>query len=82
MLINLYLYKLIFKLFVSFDVVYDAFEGSMAYAMHANTFRLRKQVASGIEQAYSWEMSSKEINRLIKVVFMIKENYIKVVTVM
>lgn len=51
---------------IDYDEVYDFFEGWIAYAKHANTYNLRKKIAVEIENSFPDEISSKEINRLVK----------------
>jgi RNA-directed DNA polymerase len=51
---------------ISYDTVYDFFEGWMAYAKNANTYKLRMKVAESLEQNFPSEISSKEINHLSK----------------
>ena len=52
---------------INYDIVYDFFEGWFAYAKHANTFKLRKAIAEEIEENFPNEISTKEINRLTKI---------------
>jgi RNA-directed DNA polymerase len=51
---------------LDYDSVYDFFEGWLAYAKNANTYKLRRKIAEGIEKNFSSAMSTKEINRLSK----------------
>lgn len=53
---------------VDYDEVYDFFEGWFAYAKHANTYKLRKKFAKEIEKIFSNEISTKEINRINKII--------------
>lgn len=46
-----------------YDKIYDFLEGWCAYAKHANTYKLRKQVLMSIEELFTPEISTKEINR-------------------
>ncbi|MBD3164574.1 hypothetical protein GF323_05190, partial [Candidatus Woesearchaeota archaeon] len=52
---------------IDYDIIYDFFEGWLAYAKHANTCRLRKQVIGDFESKFYGEISTKEINRYLKV---------------
>jgi hypothetical protein len=49
-----------------YDLVYDSFQGWCAYAMHANSHKLRMHFGSVIQQNYFRAISSAEINKLIK----------------
>lgn len=49
-----------------YDEVYASIEGWMAYAGHANTYNLRRGIASQIEIDYPNELSTKEINKNYK----------------
>ncbi|MFH1054084.1 MAG: reverse transcriptase/maturase family protein [Candidatus Woesearchaeota archaeon] len=51
---------------IDYDVIYDFFEGWIAYAKNANTFKLRKRLSSKISKNFPNEISSKEINRSFK----------------
>ena len=51
---------------VDYDVVYDFLEGWMAYAMNAHSYFLRKRIAVLLEERFTDEISSKEINRHLK----------------
>ena len=51
---------------VDYDIIYDFFEGWFAYAKHANTYHLRKKFAIEIEKEFTNEVSTKEINRMVK----------------
>jgi retron-type reverse transcriptase len=51
---------------ISYDSVYDFMEGWMAYAQNADTYLLRKRVASLFEERFPCEISTKEINRHLK----------------
>lgn len=53
---------------VNYDTIYDLLEGWMAYAKYANTFKLRRSIAFRIEQEFPREISTKEINRLPKII--------------
>lgn len=49
-----------------YDNIYNSLEGTLAHVSHGNTYHWRIQKVSQIEQLYPQEISSKEINRLIK----------------
>ncbi len=49
---------------ISYDKVYDFMEGWCAYAKHADTYNMRKNILNSFEEKFSQEISSKEINRL------------------
>jgi len=51
---------------VPYDIIYDSAEGWLAYAKHANAYRLRKEFACRFEKDFPNEISTKEINRLEK----------------
>ena len=53
---------------IDYDVVYDFLEGWSAYAKSANTHNLREKLARQIEEAFPNEISTKEINRQLKMV--------------
>ncbi len=46
--------------------IYDSLEGRLAYAKNANTYKLRKRIMEKIEEKFSHEISTKEINRARK----------------
>ena len=48
----------------NYDAIYDFLVGWSAYAKNANTYGLRKRIMGGVENKFSKEISSKEINRL------------------
>ncbi len=51
---------------LSYDDVYQSFQSWFAYAKQANTYRIRKKITSKIETYFPNEVSSIEINRLLK----------------
>jgi hypothetical protein len=51
---------------IPYDNTYDYFEGWLAYAKTANTYKLRKKIVSEIQEDFLNEISSKEIDRMIK----------------
>jgi RNA-directed DNA polymerase len=51
---------------IDYDTIYDFFEGWFAYAKHANTYNLRKKIAIEMADSFPNEISTKEINRVIK----------------
>lgn len=51
---------------IDYDKVYDSAEGWMAYAKHANTYKLRKKIADEIEKNFPNEISTKEFNKIVK----------------
>ena len=52
---------------ISYDKLYDFLEGWCAYARNANTFRLRKNLLVQIDQKFPREISTKEVNRILKI---------------
>ena len=50
-----------------YDTIYDFFEGWLAYAKHANIHRFRKRIVNDFESKFSSEISTKEINRYLKI---------------
>ncbi len=48
---------------IDYDKLYDFMEGWIAYAKHANTYKMRKKALVPFEEQFSCEISSKEINR-------------------
>lgn len=53
------------KAMIDYDVIYDFLEGWLAYARQANTCKLRKAILNKFEDAFSNEISTKEINRCL-----------------
>ena len=51
---------------IDYDNIYDFFEGWIAYAKHSNSYKLRKKILLDFESEFSNEMSTKEINRYLK----------------
>ena len=56
---------------IDYDSIYDSLEGWIAYAKNANSYKLRKKIASEFEKNFANEISTKEISRYLK----IKKNY-------
>ncbi|HLC62648.1 MAG TPA: hypothetical protein VJI52_06545, partial [Candidatus Nanoarchaeia archaeon] len=52
---------------IGYDSIYDIFEGWIAYAKNANSYKLRKKIAAEFEKDFSHEISTKEINRYLKI---------------
>jgi hypothetical protein len=55
---------------ISYDAVYDYFQGWMAYASHANTYKLRRRLTEEIEEHFPGEVSIVELNRLEKLLWL------------
>lgn len=51
---------------VNYDTIYDSLEGWSAYANNANTYKLKKRILQSVEDKFSREISTKEINRLTR----------------
>ena len=51
---------------MGYDIIYDFLEGWLAYARHANTHKLRKKILAGFEDNFFGEISTKEINKYLK----------------
>ena len=51
---------------VDYDDIYDFIEGWIAYANNGNTYKLRKKILADFEREFSGEISTKEINRCLK----------------
>jgi hypothetical protein len=51
---------------ITYDVVYESFQGWMAYARWANTYKLRRQLSKQIEECFPGEVSTIELSRLEK----------------
>ncbi len=51
---------------LDFDKIYATFEGWLAYTMKANTIKLRTKFIEDFENKFPKEVSSIEVNRLIK----------------
>ena len=58
---------------IDYDTVYDYIEGWIAYAKNANTCKLRKKILTDFESDFPNEISTKEINRHLKI--QKRENY-------
>jgi RNA-directed DNA polymerase len=50
---------------ITYDEVYDFFEGWLAFAKHADTYRLRQNILAGIEPSFLGQISSKELDGYI-----------------
>lgn len=48
---------------IGYDELYDFMEGWIAYAQHADTYKLRMNILIKYEERFSHEISSKEVNR-------------------
>lgn len=51
---------------LTYDSIYDFLEGWIAYAKHANTYKLRKKILQQFEEKFQHEISTKEVNRGIR----------------
>ncbi|MDP3728396.1 MAG: reverse transcriptase/maturase family protein [bacterium] len=51
---------------ITFDDIYNSLEGTFAHISNANTIRWRLKKAKSLEEFYPQEVSSKEVNRLLK----------------
>ncbi len=51
---------------INYDKIYESFQGSFAYMKNANTYKLRKIIGRKIEEYFPNQISSTEINRIIK----------------
>ena len=51
---------------IDYDKVYTIFEGWLAYSKHANTYKLRKKLINHFELMFPNQVSSIEVNRLLK----------------
>ncbi len=64
---NLDNYKGLYDLkFVDYDEIYEYFQGWLAYAKSADTYKLRKRTGQKLQEYFPNEISCIEINRLIK----------------
>ncbi len=52
---------------IDYNKIYDCAQGWIAYARHANTRNLRKRIAQLVDQYFPNELSTTEINRLLKI---------------
>ncbi len=48
---------------VNYDTIYDSLEGWLAYASHADTYKLKRTITKPFEEKFSHEISAKEVNR-------------------
>ncbi|HIH15535.1 MAG: RNA-directed DNA polymerase [archaeon GW2011_AR17] len=60
------LYTLYKEKICNYEDIYNFLEGWQAYASHANTYKLRKKLGIEIEKHFSKELSSKEVNKYLK----------------
>ncbi|MFH1972256.1 MAG: reverse transcriptase domain-containing protein [archaeon] len=51
---------------IEYDKIYDFLEGWLAYSKHADTYKFRKGILTEFENRFSKEISTKEINRYLK----------------
>jgi len=51
---------------LTYDKIYEILQGSFAYMKQANTYNLRKKMYLKIEKVFSKEVSSLEVNKIIK----------------
>lgn len=51
---------------ITYDKIYEHFQGWLAYAQHANTYQLRKRMAKNIEAYFPNKISTIEYNRIRK----------------
>ena len=51
---------------ISYDKVYDFLEGWLAYSKNANTYKLRTRFQSTLAERFQGEISTKELNRYLK----------------
>lgn len=51
---------------IKYDEIYECFQGWMAYASHANTYKLRKKISTEIKGYFPNEISTVELNKLEK----------------
>ncbi len=58
---------------INYGAVYDFIEGWIAYAKNAHTYKFRKKILADFECRFPNELSTKEINRCLKM--QKKENY-------
>lgn len=52
---------------VDYDSIYDFIEGWRAYSKNANSYKLRRKIAAEFEKDFANEISTKEINRCLKI---------------
>ena len=51
---------------INYDNIYDFLEGWVAYSKQANAYKLRNKLGLVIERSFPNEISTKEINRIVK----------------
>lgn len=61
---------------IEYDTLYNFLEGWLAYAKQANTHTLQKSILQEFEQKGITDVSTKEVNRLLKAVRSLKSNII------
>lgn len=49
-----------------YDVIYETLQGWLAYAMHGNTYKLRKRIMVQVERDFPNELATIEYNRYLK----------------
>lgn len=52
---------------IDYDLVYDFLEGWIAYAKNANAYKLRKKITAEFEKDFANGISTKDINRYLKI---------------
>ena len=52
---------------VDYDSIYNFIEGWMTYSKNANSYKLRRKIAAEFEKDFANEISTKEINRYLKI---------------
>lgn len=60
---------------IDYDVVYDSFLGWFAYAKWANTYNLRKKIIGFLEENFSGEISTKEINKHVRCYHLVPQKH-------
>ena len=61
------LFRKYYKGIIDYDKIYDFLEGWCAHTQNADMYKLRKSVMKQIEQKFKGEISTKELNRYIKI---------------
>lgn len=51
---------------ITYDKLYDFIEGWIAYAKHAKTHKLRKNILADFENRFLGEISAKDIDKYFK----------------
>lgn len=51
---------------IGYDELYDFMEGWLAYAKHADTYKLREKITAAFENQFFDDISTKEVNRIVK----------------